>query len=181
MNIDDILQSLPSREDITHALSRYNTTSSNWMGSSRSDTDLLPALGIFGTGMLLGAGLAILFAPKSGTEIRRDIADRMGELGGHARDMAEQGRQMASDMGEQARQMAGQYGGSEQGQSQQSRGQQGHGQMSQSTGSTHSGSTASQSTGGLGGSQQGSSQHGSTSHGGTSQSQGGSGGFNRTR
>ncbi|HYC56587.1 MAG TPA: YtxH domain-containing protein [Candidatus Binatia bacterium] len=148
MNIDDLLQSLPSREDLTNAISRYNT--SNWTSSSNSSTtDLLPALGIFGTGMLLGAGLAILFAPKPGSELRRDISDKLSEYGGQAREMAEQGRQMASEYGEQAKQMASEYGE----QARQMAGQSGqHGdQMSQGAGRS---------------SQPGSTQHGSTQGGG---------------
>ena len=44
---------------------------------------MLTAFAIFGTGMLLGAGLAPLFAPKAGHEIRHDIAEKGGEIGGH--------------------------------------------------------------------------------------------------
>ncbi len=38
---------------------------------------VLPALGVFGAGLLVGAGLALLFAPKSGNELRSDIGRRM--------------------------------------------------------------------------------------------------------
>jgi gas vesicle protein len=31
--------------------------------------------------MILGAGLALLFAPKAGREIRHDIAEKVGEIG----------------------------------------------------------------------------------------------------
>lgn len=34
---------------------------------------MLPALGIFGAGVLVGAGLGLLLAPKSGQELRQDI------------------------------------------------------------------------------------------------------------
>lgn len=73
MKLEDILQSLPSKEDITNAVridSRPSATG-----------EILASLGIFGTGMILGAGLALLFAPKSGQEIRHDFAEKVGEMG----------------------------------------------------------------------------------------------------
>ena len=36
-----------------------------------------PCVGIFAAGLLLGAGLGLLFAPKSGVELRGEIADRI--------------------------------------------------------------------------------------------------------
>jgi len=33
-------------------------------------------LGAFGAGILIGAGLALLFAPKAGSELRQDIENR---------------------------------------------------------------------------------------------------------
>ena len=38
---------------------------------------LLPALGIFGVGVLVGASLGMLFAPKPGAELRHQIGDRV--------------------------------------------------------------------------------------------------------
>ena len=51
---------------------------------------MLTAFAIFGTGMILGAGLALLFAPKAGHEIRHDIAEKVGEIGEHLRAQAPQ-------------------------------------------------------------------------------------------
>jgi hypothetical protein len=42
---------------------------------------VLPVLGVFGAGLIVGAGLGILFAPKTGHEIRSEIGDRMGRMG----------------------------------------------------------------------------------------------------
>src|SRR5579863_2122402 len=40
----------------------------------RETTDwLLPAVGLFGAGLLIGAGLGLLLAPKSGKELRGDL------------------------------------------------------------------------------------------------------------
>jgi hypothetical protein len=82
MKIEDILRALPSKEDIASAVgleARASTTG-----------DMLTAFGIFGTGMILGAGLALLFAPKAGHEIRHDIAEKVGEIGEHLRAQAPQ-------------------------------------------------------------------------------------------
>ena len=82
MNIEDILQALPSKKDIASAVgleARASTTG-----------DMLTAFGIFGTGMILGAGLALLFAPKAGNEIRDDIAEKVGEIGEHLRSQVPQ-------------------------------------------------------------------------------------------
>jgi hypothetical protein len=41
----------------------------------RSAADyILPALGLFGVGVLVGAGLGLMFAPKQGRELRGDIS-----------------------------------------------------------------------------------------------------------
>jgi hypothetical protein len=82
MKIEDILAALPSKEDIASAVgleARNSTTG-----------DMLTAFAIFGTGMILGAGLALLFAPKAGHEIRHDIAEKVGEIGEHLRAQAPQ-------------------------------------------------------------------------------------------
>jgi len=48
----------------------------------RTTTDfLLPALGVFGAGMMLGAGLGLLFAPRTGSEIRAEIGRQAGRFG----------------------------------------------------------------------------------------------------
>ncbi|MBI3180807.1 MAG: YtxH domain-containing protein [Myxococcales bacterium] len=38
---------------------------------------ILPAIGFFGVGMLVGAGLGLMLAPKSGLELREDIRARL--------------------------------------------------------------------------------------------------------
>ncbi len=82
MRIEDILQALPSKEDIASAVGLQTRSSTTG--------DMLAAFAIFGTGMILGAGLALLFAPKSGDEIRHDIAEKVGEIGEHLRASAPQ-------------------------------------------------------------------------------------------
>ncbi len=73
MKIEDILEALPSKEDIASMVGLEARTSATG--------GLLTAFGVFGTGMLLGAGLALLFAPKTGQETRNDIAEKVDEIG----------------------------------------------------------------------------------------------------
>jgi gas vesicle protein len=57
------------RDDILGALglqTRSSTTS--WV---------LGTLGLFGLGMVIGAGVALMLAPKPGSELRRDLEDRI--------------------------------------------------------------------------------------------------------
>jgi gas vesicle protein len=46
--------------------------------------------------MILGAGLALLFAPKAGHEIRHDIAEKVGEIDEHLRAPAPQPATLAN-------------------------------------------------------------------------------------
>ena len=75
MSIEDILNALPSREEIAAAAGLQPQASAT--------RDILTTVGIFGTGMMLGAGLALLFAPKPGHEMRHDITEKIAELGEH--------------------------------------------------------------------------------------------------
>jgi hypothetical protein len=52
--------------------------------SHLSDT-ILPALAIFGAGLLVGAGIALMTTPKSGRELRDDLSRRAGEIGERVR------------------------------------------------------------------------------------------------
>jgi hypothetical protein len=77
MSIDDVLQSFLSKENLATAVGLRPPAS--------APGDLLTAFGLFGTGMLLGAGLALLFAPMAGREVREGIVEKVGELGDHFR------------------------------------------------------------------------------------------------
>ena len=47
----------------------------------RTSTDvILPAISIFSAGLVVGAALGVLFAPKRGDEIRGDIRHRLSDL-----------------------------------------------------------------------------------------------------
>jgi hypothetical protein len=63
----DLANSTPARE-LARALSRYN--------HSRTSTSFGAALAGFGAGVLVG----LLFAPKSGRELRDELGGRMTEM-----------------------------------------------------------------------------------------------------
>lgn len=47
--------------------------------SRRSTAEkMVPALALFGAGVLLGVGLGLMLAPKSGSELRHDVRERLG-------------------------------------------------------------------------------------------------------
>ena len=66
---DTLTGNLPSRDDVLRALGLRTSQS--------TIADFSSVLGVFGAGLLIGAGLALLFAPKSGDELRRDLSERM--------------------------------------------------------------------------------------------------------
>lgn len=68
MTLEDILSTLPSKEDLAKAV-----------GYQAQSTSAMNAFGAFGTGVLLGAGLALLFAPKAGSELRGEITEKLSE------------------------------------------------------------------------------------------------------
>jgi hypothetical protein len=85
MKIEDILTAIPSKDDLAHVVGLQTRASAG--------TDLVTAFGIFGAGLMLGAGLALLFAPKAGSELRHDLAskghdlaDKVGETVGELRE-----------------------------------------------------------------------------------------------
>lgn len=70
-------------------------TTNHWQGIVRqllANTDLAPRLrtyvapstgeylGVFGLGVMLGAGLGLLLAPRSGHELRERLGERMHEM-----------------------------------------------------------------------------------------------------
>jgi gas vesicle protein len=74
-----------NREDILNSIGLQSIP-------ERSDT-VLPAMAIFGAGILVGAGLGLLFAPKPGRELRDDLRRNAGDLG-------ENLKHRAGDLGE---------------------------------------------------------------------------------
>src|SRR5258708_30543991 len=57
------------------------------------------------TGTVLGAGLGMLFAPKSGSELRGQISEQAGNLANTASEGYRRATQTASDLADRGRQM----------------------------------------------------------------------------
>lgn len=70
-----------NREDILNSIGLQSIP-------DRSD-NVLPAVAIFGAGILVGAGLGLLFAPKPGRELRDDLRRNAGDLGENLKHRAE--------------------------------------------------------------------------------------------
>jgi len=56
------------RDDLLDALGLQRRGNSDW---------LLPTLTALGVGLLVGAGLGLLLAPKAGSELRDDLRERL--------------------------------------------------------------------------------------------------------
>ena len=63
---------IPSTDEIIRAL--------GWQTRRHGGGDMLPSLALFGAGLLVGAGLALLFAPSSGRELREELGERAADL-----------------------------------------------------------------------------------------------------
>jgi len=72
-------------------LSRDDILSALGLSRRRSFPEaMLPAAGIFAAGVLVGTGLALLIAPKSGRDLRTQIRGRASELSHRMRRTAEE-------------------------------------------------------------------------------------------
>jgi hypothetical protein len=65
----DVTKNLPSSDELLRAIGLQRARSN----------DLLGGVAVFGAGMLVGAGLALLFAPSSGAEVREQLGTRLGD------------------------------------------------------------------------------------------------------
>jgi len=66
---DAARDAMPTREQVLHAL-----------GGKPADDAMMSTFGIFAAGIVLGAGLAVLFAPRPGAEIREAIGEKISNL-----------------------------------------------------------------------------------------------------
>jgi hypothetical protein len=69
------------KEDILSVLGLASKPSAaeRWLGSA----------GVFGLGLLVGAGVALLLAPKSGQDLREDLSQRLRDLREDAEEAAD--------------------------------------------------------------------------------------------
>jgi hypothetical protein len=49
---------------------------------------VLPSIGMFGVGLIAGAGLGLLFAPRKGSELREDLGTKLSDASHKVGDMA---------------------------------------------------------------------------------------------
>ncbi len=68
LRMKDLTDNLPTREQIAEALGV--ATERSWASD----------LGMLAAGILVGAGLALLFAPKTGNELRQDLGNRVSGM-----------------------------------------------------------------------------------------------------
>jgi YtxH-like protein len=78
------LDLFPSKDDLAGALRQLT-------GHGSPPGHLVAEIGIFAAGMLTGAALAVLFAPKPGAELRQQIGARVGSLRDKIAKTAEEG------------------------------------------------------------------------------------------
>jgi hypothetical protein len=93
-----IQDAVKDRLDAVRGLSSEDILAALGLQRKRSVLDvILPAAGVFAAGIVVGTGVALLLAPKSGREMRRDIKGKATELthriGASAEEMAQEVRQ----------------------------------------------------------------------------------------
>ena len=71
MHPTDMTKNLPSADEILRTIG---------LQRARNGSDLLGGVAVFGAGILVGAGLALLFAPAAGSEVREQIGSRIDEM-----------------------------------------------------------------------------------------------------
>jgi len=92
MKIDEILNTLPTREDLAAAVGLHLRKS--------LAQEVATALGVFGTGMLLGAGLGLILAPKAGSDLRHDLMERLNEIKSHIANGKDESNESVADRDE---------------------------------------------------------------------------------
>ncbi len=81
MDLRKTLNQLNSQFNSTYDSGVSNVLDRLGYEPKRSSSDMiLPALSVFSAGLVVGAALGVLFAPKRGDEIRGDIRHRIGDL-----------------------------------------------------------------------------------------------------
>lgn len=72
------------------------------MSDSSNDSSVSGVTVAFATGALVGAGVAILFAPQSGRETRDMVASKANDFKDVAGDVVERGRHLVNDVAHKA-------------------------------------------------------------------------------
>jgi YtxH-like protein len=76
-----IQDTVRDRLDAVRGLSSEDILAALGLQRKRSTLDaVLPALGVFAAGLAIGTGVALLLAPKSGREMRRELKGKANDL-----------------------------------------------------------------------------------------------------
>jgi hypothetical protein len=92
LELQSILDRLPSREDVIRGLHI-----SSLQGRHR-DSLTIELMSVFGAGLMVGAAVALMLAPRTGRELRSDIRDRATQLGHDAGEALGSARDAASSV-----------------------------------------------------------------------------------
>lgn len=81
MDLNELLDNLNSSVSSSYDRNMEKVLDQLGLEKKRATQDVvLPALGIFGAGIAVGASLGLLFAPKQGQELRSDIRRSLEDL-----------------------------------------------------------------------------------------------------
>lgn len=81
MDLNELLENLNTSVSSSYDRSMDKVLDQLGLEKQRATKDVvLPALGIFGAGIAVGASLGLLFAPKQGDELRSDIRRSLEDL-----------------------------------------------------------------------------------------------------
>lgn len=83
MNVDlhELLEHFPSRNEVVRSLQRHLPHQDN----------SLELVGVFGAGLVVGAAVALFFAPRSGRELLEDARESAARLGDRVRERVSEG------------------------------------------------------------------------------------------
>lgn len=81
MDLNELLENLNSSVSSSYDRNMEKVLDQLGLEKKQATRDVvLPALGIFGAGIAVGASLGVLFAPKQGNELRSDIRRSLEDL-----------------------------------------------------------------------------------------------------
>jgi hypothetical protein len=69
-----------STSDLETTLRQFFNDHRRGSASSIHASDMVPTMAAFGIGILVGAGVALLFAPASGEDLREELSEQIGDL-----------------------------------------------------------------------------------------------------
>jgi gas vesicle protein len=108
MDLNDLLENLNTSVSSSYDRNMEKMLDQLGLEQKRATQDVvLPALGVFGAGIAVGASLGLLFAPKRGQELRSDIQDSLEDLREKSAEEYEELREKSEKALEAAREKVG--------------------------------------------------------------------------